>query len=158
MRSSGNFTNCFVGYFKWLQLRILVGHPESSKGPSLATVLSISSKQLPPPRSRNPRSILEMNVKELCNKPKSISNCFEPGADLGGGGGAGRFLLPLRDSAPCRSKGSDLCTILGYPFLVTDHKIFLKAPLVPIYTTNFEGEGKGAPKKRNFWSKFSKSA
>ena len=35
---------------------------------------------------------------------------------------------------PCRSKG----TILRYPYLVTDRKIFLEARLAPIYTT-FEG-------------------
>ena len=40
----------------------------------------------------------------------------------------------LRDSTPCRSKG----TILRYPYLVTDRKIFLEALLAPIYTT-FEG-------------------
>ena len=35
---------------------------------------------------------------------------------------------PLRDSTPCRPKGP-LCIILRYPFLVTDPKMFLKAPL-----------------------------
>ena len=44
-------------------------------------------------------------------------------------------------------KGSPLCTILRYPFLVMDPKNFLKVPLAPIYT-NFEGER--APKKRKF--------
>ena len=43
----------------------------------------------------------------------------------------------LRDSTTCRPKGSPLCTILRYPFLVTEAKIFLKAPLAPIYF-NFE--------------------
>ena len=37
-----------------------------------------------------------------------------------------------------------LGTILGYPYLVTDPKNFLKAPIY----TNFEGEP--APKKRDF--------
>ena len=45
---------------------------------------------------------------------------------------------PLRDSIPCRPKGSTLCTFLRYPILVTDPKIFLKAPLAPILTY-FEG-------------------
>ena len=69
------------------------------------------------------------------------------GADLGGGGGGGGgfggcppslgfVLLPI------------LCTILRYPFLVTDLKIFLKAPSASIYI-NFEG-GARAKKKRNF--------
>ena len=59
--------------------------------------------------------------------------------------------LPLRDSTPCRPKGSPLCTILRYQFLnfwLTDFKIFLRAPLAPIYTS-FEGGG-GRQKKRNF--------
>ena len=37
-----------------------------------------------------------------------------------------------------------LCTFLKYPYLVTDPKIVLKAPLVPIYS-NFKG---GARAKR----------
>ena len=45
---------------------------------------------------------------------------------------------PIRDSTPCRHKASSFCTILRYPFLVSDPKNFLKAPLTPIYT-NFEG-------------------
>ena len=44
--------------------------------------------------------------------------------DLGEGAGGG--LLPFRDSTPADAKGP-LCTILIYPFLVTDPKIFLKA-------------------------------
>ena len=48
---------------------------------------------------------------------------YGPEADLGGGGGGvGRFTF--RDSTPCRPKGSRLCTILRYPYLVTDLKIF----------------------------------
>ena len=45
------------------------------------------------------------------------------------------------------TKRAPLCTILRYPFLMTDPKIFLNAPLAPMYT-NFEGES--APKTRNF--------
>ena len=60
---------------------------------------------------------------------------------------------PLRDSTPCRPKGSPLCTILRYPFLVTDPENFLKTPLAPIYT-DFEGER--AKKNAIFWSTFSK--
>ena len=70
-------------------------------------------------------------------------------------GGRGRTSPYLRDSTPCRPKGSlPLCTILRYPYLVTDPKKFLKAPWAPIYT-NLRGER--APKKNAiFWSKFSK--
>ena len=68
-------------------------------------------------------------------------------------GGGGRTLL-LRDSTPCRPRGSTLSYFLRHPFLVTDTKIFLKAPLAPMYT-NFEKER--APKKNAiFLSKFSK--
>ena len=69
-----------------------------------------------------------------------------PEADLGGGGGGGGRTLSLRDSTPCRIKGSSLCTILRYQFLVTDSKIFLKAPFAPIY---YKLEGERAPKKRS---------
>ena len=54
------------------------------------------------------------------------------GADLGKGGGG---------------VGLGFCTILKYPFLVTDPKNFLKASLGPMYT-NFEGERD--PKKHDF--------
>ena len=71
----------------------------------------------------------------------------------GGFGGGGR--LPLRDSTPCLPMGSPLCTILRYPYLVTDPKSFLKAPRRQ-YILILRGER--APKKRNFFfqSKFSK--
>ena len=46
----------------------------------------------------------------------------------------------LRNSIPCRPKGSPLCTILRHPFLVTDAKIFLKAPLAPIYILILRGD------------------
>ena len=69
----------------------------------------------------------------------------DTGADLGGGeAGIGRS-LPLKDSTPCRPKGSPLCTILRYPYFVTDPKNFVKAPLAPIYTY-FKG-GARAKKK-----------
>ena len=51
-------------------------------------------------------------------------------------------------------KGSPLCTILRYPFLVTDPKVFLKAPLAPIYT-NIEG-GARAEKNAVFQPVYSK--
>ena len=57
-------------------------------------------------------------------------------ADLGGRG-FGRFPF-LRDSTPCRPKGSPLWTILRNPFWMTDLKIFRKAPLAPIYA-DFDG-------------------
>ena len=55
---------------------------------------------------------------------------------------------PLRDSTPCRPKGSTLWYFKEIQFWPTNLKIFLKAPLAPIYT-NFEG-GARAKKKRNF--------
>ena len=68
--------------------------------------------------------------------------------DLGGGNRRPPPLL--KDLTPYQPKGSHLCTILTYPYLATDPKIFLKAPLAPIYT-NFEGGGGGgigAPAKK----------
>ena len=38
----------------------------------------------------------------------------------------------LRNSTPCRRKGSPLCTVLRFPFLASDPENFLKAPLAPI--------------------------
>ena len=58
---------------------------------------------------------------------------------------------PLRNSNLCRPKGSPLCTIFQYPFLVVDPKNFLKASLASKYTS-FRGER--APKKRDFLVKF----
>ena len=52
--------------------------------------------------------------------------------------------LPLMDSTIL----SPLCTILRYPYLVTDPKKFLKEPLAPIYTY-FEGGAR--KKKRHFF-------
>ena len=65
-----------------------------------------------------------------------------------GGGFRGEGTSPiLRGSTPGRPKGSPLCNILRYPYLATNTKNFLKAPLAPIYT-NFEGRVRA--KKRNF--------
>ena len=78
----------------------------------------------------------------------------------GGGEGGGRFPRPpLRDSTPCRPKGYFFFdTFSDIHFWPTDPKIFLKAPLAPIYT-NFEGGG-GERAKKNaiFCQIFSKSA
>ena len=51
---------------------------------------------------------------------------------------------------PADPKGPPFDTFSEIPFWPTDPKIFLKAPLAPIYT-NFEGER--APKKRYFFVK-----
>ena len=67
-----------------------------------------------------------------------------------GGFRGGRFLF-LRYSTPCRPKRSLFWYFLRNLFLA-DPKIFLKAPLAPIYT-NLEGER--APKKRDFFVKTS---
>ena len=71
-----------------------------------------------------------------------ITHHMISGADLGGADAS--F---LRDSTPCRPKGSPLWYFLRNPFLPTDPKIFEKAPSAPMYT-NFEGEH--ASKKCNF--------
>ena len=68
------------------------------------------------------------------------------GADLGGW----RTPLPFRDSTPCqpKPKGPPFDTFSEIQLWPTDPKIFLKAPLAPIYT-NFEGER--APKKNTIF-------
>ena len=62
-----------------------------------------------------------------------------------GGGGANAF--SLRDSTPADPKGPPFVLFWDIHVWLTDLKIFLLAPLGPIYT-NFEGER--APKKRDF--------
>ena len=61
--------------------------------------------------------------------------------------------VPSQGFDPLPTQSVPLCTILRYPFFVTNPKNFFKAPRAPIYT-NFEGER--APKSATFWSKFSK--
>ena len=70
------------------------------------------------------------------------------GADLGGAGGGRRPPSGIRP--PADPKGPPFDTFSEIHFLPTNPKIFLKAPLAPIYT-NFEGER--APKKRYFFVK-----
>ena len=84
---------------------------------------------------------------------QNVLNLFVTRSWFRGGGGRGRTPL-FRDSTPFRPKGSPLCTILRNSYLVTDPKIFLKAPWAPI-CTNFEREAR-AKKSQFFWSKFSK--
>ena len=50
----------------------------------------------------------------------------------------------------CNTFGSSLCTIVRYPFLVTDTKIFLKVSWAPIYI-NLRGS---APKQNAFFGLF----
>ena len=74
---------------------------------------------------------------------------IEPGADLGGGAGvADAPSSGIRP--PADPKGPPFDTFSEIHFWPTDPKIFLKAPLAPIYT-NFEGER--APKKTRFFVK-----
>ena len=74
------------------------------------------------------------------------------GADLGGGGG--RFPPPSGIRPPADPKGTPFDTFSEIHFWPTDPRIFLKAPLAPIYT-NFMRER--APKKTRFFlSKFFK--
>ena len=73
---------------------------------------------------------------------------------ISGGFRGGADAPPLRDSTPCRPKGSPLWYSLRNPFLADRPSNFLKAPLAPMYT-NFE-EGARAEKNAIFWSKLSK--
>ena len=75
---------------------------------------------------------------------------FKAGADLGGGGGVGRPLPPPPSGIrpPADPKGPPFDTFSEIHFRPTDPKIFVKAPLAPIYT-NFEGER--APNKTRFF-------
>ena len=68
------------------------------------------------------------------------------GADIEEGG------LPPQGFDPLPTQRVPLCTMLRYPYSVTDPKKFLKAPSATIYT-KFEGGGGGAPKKRDFFVK-----
>ena len=73
-----------------------------------------------------------------------------------GGGGGGRPPLFSGIRPPADPKGPPFNTFSEIHFCPTDPKIFLKAPLTPMYT-NFEGER--APKKTRFFCQhFSKSA
>ena len=70
---------------------------------------------------------------------------------FGGGGGRADAFHP-QGFNPLPTQMVPLCIILRYPYLVMDPKIFLKAPLAPLYT-NFEG---GAEKVRFFVKYFHK--
>ena len=82
--------------------------------------------------------------------------CFEAGAGLGGGGAGGVDAPPSSGfRPPADPKGLPFDTFSEIHFWPTDPKIFLKAPLAPIYT-NFEGE-RAPKKKRIFLSNFFKN-
>ena len=68
----------------------------------------------------------------------------------GGFRGGGADAPPSGIRPPADPKGPPFDTFSEIHFWPTDPKIFLKAPLAPIYT-NFEGER--APKKRDFFVK-----
>ena len=72
------------------------------------------------------------------------------GGFRGGGGGADAPSSGIRPRADPKGPPFDTFTFSEIHFWPTDPKIFLKAPLAPIYT-NFEGER--APKKRDFFVK-----
>ena len=112
---------------------------------------------------------LELNHKEMLKKNNNYLNHFPllfffsislfsnlviRGGFRGGGLGGLRFLL--RDSTPCRPKVPPLVLFKKICFWPTDPKIFLKAPLAPIFT-NFEG-GARAEKTQIFSQNFPKSA
>ena len=71
------------------------------------------------------------------------------------GGGGGGLSFPLRDSTPCRPKGSTLWYFLRNPFLTDRPENFLRVALAPIYT-NFEGRAR-AEKTQFFGQNFPKS-
>ena len=97
--------------------------------------------------------LLQMPAKFLPRPRQEQIISSELGADLGGGGG-GRPPSGIRP--PADPKGPPFDTFSEIHFWRTDPKIFLKAPLAPIYT-NFEGERE--PKKTQiFCQNFSKSA
>ena len=80
---------------------------------------------------------------------------MQPTKDVIRGGFRGRFggpadAPPSGIRPPADPKGPPFDTFSEIHFWPTDPKIFLKAPLAPIYT-NFEGER--APKKRDFFVK-----
>ena len=49
-----------------------------------------------------------INSNKISKKISQFWTVFKAGADLGGGGGRGGRTPPLRDSTPCRPKGSPL--------------------------------------------------
>ena len=77
---------------------------------------------------------------------------MKTGADLGEGGGrgGGRSFPQGFDPLPTQRVPPPFDTFSEIHFWPTDPKIFLKAPLAPIYAI-FEGER--APKKRIFFVK-----
>ena len=68
---------------------------------------------------------LNMNERKAKSDSSTLRKITKR-ADLGGGGGGGQWadIPSLRDLTPRRPKGSHLCTILRYPFLGTDPKVF----------------------------------
>ena len=78
------------------------------------------------------------------------------GADLGGGAGTGSAFRGGGHLPPPFRDIPTFGTIQEIQFWPTDLKIFLKAPLAPIYI-NFEG-GARAEKRRFFGQNFPKSA
>ena len=87
----------------------------------------------------------------MLNNPKNQGRILGGG---GGGGGVSGRPPPSGIRPPADPKGPPFDTFSEIHFWRTDPKIFLKAPLAPIYT-NFEGER--APKKNAiFLSKFFK--
>ena len=83
-------------------------------------------------------------ISTLVNLDDQVRPGFS-GADLGGGGRTPPPPPPSGIRPPADPKGPPFDTFSEIHFCPTDPKIFLKAPLAPIYT-NFEGER--APKKK----------
>ena len=100
---------------------------------------------------------MPVSSSALMDRFRKITEIFEgvvPGADLGGGGCGRLSFSGIRP--PADPKGPPFGTFSEIHFWPTGPKIFLKAPLAPIYT-NFEGER--APKKtRSFCQNFPKIA
>ena len=112
--------------------------------------------------------ILTQKLQEVCNKCgwdlKKFSFSIKLKNFIGmsrggfrkGRGGGGADAPSSGTRPPADPKGPPFDTFLEIHFRPTDPKMFLKAPMAPIYT-NFEGER--APKKTRFLCQnFSKSA
>ena len=86
--------------------------------------------------------------------PPPLLKAVNLGVDLGGAGGSDAP-SPSGIRPPANPKGPPFDTFSAIHFWPTDPKIFLKAPLAPIYT-NFEGGARQKKKRDFFLSKFFK--
>ena len=99
------------------------------------------------------RLLNKFKQKKAATKESKITLKALPRSSSGFGGGSdGAVADPSPQGFdPLPTQRVPLCTILRYPYLVTDPKIFLKAPWAPIYT-KFEGGARA--EKTQFLAKF----